>query len=111
MIHFVTLLYIAPEDLSAPVVSLVDATTLAVEWSPPSRLNGQLLYYQLTVLGPSTSLSIDRGLNLSAIVPDLSPFVQYGVYVTVFNTEGSVASPVQNITTGETGEPHFVHER
>lgn len=95
----------APVGLSAPFLTLLNATTLRAEWTPPLRPNGQLLSYRLTVLGPSTFFSIDRGLNLSATVPSLLPFTQYGVFVTVFNTEGSVDSAVENITTGETGEP------
>lgn len=97
-------LSLAPRGLSAPLLTLLNATTLQAEWLPPSRPNGQLLSYRLTVSGPSTFLSIDRGLSLSATVHSLQPFTQYEAFVTVFNTEGSVDSAVENITTGETGE-------
>ena len=46
----------------------------------------------------------DVGLALTSTVAGLQPFTLYTVTVRVVNTEGGVASPSANITTGETGE-------
>ena len=90
--------------LSAPMVTLHnDATTLRIQWTPPTQPNGPLLRYELTLTSFPDTLVFSVGLNITFIVGDLRPFTYYEVLITVFNTVGSVASPISNITTGETG--------
>ena len=101
---FFSLSSIAPEGLAAPMLTLLNATTLLVQWSPPSHPNGLLTSYQLTLTNSSVTLVQDAGLETSAIINNLQPFTFYEVFVTVNNTVGSVDSPVVNITTGETGK-------
>ncbi len=92
-----------PEGLSAPTLSLVDTTTVLAEWFPPSRPNGMLQAYRLSLSNSSHRLVYDVGLNTSLIIPFLRPFTLYEVFITVNNTVGSVDSPTVNITTGQTG--------
>lgn len=94
----------APVDLSAPTLSLVNATTVLVEWSPPSQPNGMIQSYQLIQFDGTTTTVLEQGLSTSTTIFNLTPFTIYQVTVTVFNTEGNVSSPAANITTGETGE-------
>ena len=56
------------------------------------------------MVGGSTRDVRDVGLTLTSVVTGLQPFTLYTVTVRVINTEGGVASPGTNITTGETGE-------
>ena len=91
--------------LSAPMVTLHnDATTLRIQWTPPTQPNGPLLYYQLTLTNFSDTLVFRVDLNVTFIVGDLRPFTYYEIFITVVNTVGSVVSPSSNISTGETGE-------
>ena len=94
----------APEGLSAPILSLVNATTVFVEWSPPSQPNGMIQSYQLYLFDGTTTVTLDQGLSTSTLIYNLTPFTVYQVTITVFNTEGSVNSTAANITTGETGK-------
>ena len=90
--------------LSAPSLSLMNATTMLIEWTPPAQPNGMIQSYQLVLSDGATTVVLEQGLSMSTMVYDLTPFTVYGVTITVFNTEGSVSSPAANITTGETGE-------
>ena len=94
----------APEGLAAPTLSLVDATTLLVEWSAPSQPNGIILSYQFSVINSSHSLTFDVGLNMSATIGSLIPFTLYEVFVGANNSVGGVNSPAINITTGMAGK-------
>jgi len=91
--------------LSAPMLTLQDnATTLNIQWTPPTQQNGPLQYYQVTLINASLTLVINASLDNVFVVGDLRPFTYYEVIVTVVNTVGSADSPTSNITTGETGE-------
>ena len=99
-----SILYTAPEGLTVPSLSLVNATTLLVEWSPPAQPNGMIQSYQLSLSDGTKTTTLDQGLSTSTLIYSLSPFTLYQITITVFNTEGSVDSPTANITTGETGK-------
>ena len=99
----------APVGLSAPTLSLVNATTVLVEWSPPAQSNGMIQSYQLVLFDRTTTTTLEQGLSTSTVIYDLAPFTVYQVTITVFNTEGSVSSPAANITTGETGETTYMY--
>lgn len=101
---FPSYVIIAPEGLSVPSLSLVNATTLLIEWSPPPRPNGMILSYRSNLFDGTTTTTHNQGLSTSTLIYSLSPFTLYQITITVFNTEGSVDSPTANITTGETGK-------
>ena len=101
---FPSCIYIAPEGLAVPSLSLVNATTLLVEWSPPARPNGMIQSYRLSLFDGTITTIRDQGMLTSTLIYSLSPFTLYQITITVFNTEGSVDSPTANITTGETGK-------
>jgi hypothetical protein len=87
----------------------MNATTVLIEWSPPSQPNGMIQSYQVILFDGTTTDILEQGLSTSATVYDLTPFTVYQVTIMAFNTEGRVGSPATNITTGETGEcmsPH-----
>ena len=94
----------APVGLSAPTLSLMNATTVFIEWSLPAQPNGMVRSYQLILSDGMTASTLEQGLSMSTVVHNLTPFTVYQVTITVFNTEGSISSPMANITTGETGE-------
>lgn len=96
--------FAAPTGLSAPTLSLVNATTILVEWFPPAQPNGMITSYQLILSDGTTTSTLEQGLSTSTVRYNLTPFTVYQITITVFNTEGSVSSPAANITTGETGE-------
>lgn len=93
------------EGFVSPTLSLLDATTVFVEWQAPLRPNGQLLSYQLSVSeGTSPVVTTPQGLSTTATLTDLLPFTLYLVSVSVTNSVGTAVSPQSNITTGETGQ-------
>ena len=97
-----------PEGLDSPTLSLLNATSVTVQWSSPSSPNGVILSYNLVVSTRTSTLTLDQGLALSTVLSDLSPFTLYLISVNVTNTEGSLVSAASNITTGETGENYHL---
>lgn len=98
-------LHAVPEEFLSPSLSLLNATSILVVWTPPLRPNGLILSYQVTraTVG-STPITTSHDLSTMAILTELSPFTLYLVSVSVTNTEGTTVSPQANITTGETGK-------
>ena len=92
-----------PQGQGAPVLSLLRATTVLVQWSPPSLPGGPSLSYTITLASVMDSRLVNPGSNITAAVSGLLPFTLYNVYVTATNVAGSVTGPTTIITTGETG--------
>ena len=93
-----------PEGQASPVLSLLNATSVLVQWAPPTSPNGVILTFALVVSSPASTVTLDQGLTTSAVLANLSPFTFYQISVLVTNTEGSIVSDFSNITTGETGK-------
>lgn len=97
--------FLVAEGFFAPILSLLNATSILVEWEEPVHPNGVILSYQLTrtsVGAPPLTTSHD--LSTMTVLTDLIPFTLYLVSVSVTNTEGTTVSPQANITTGQTGK-------
>ncbi len=92
-----------PVGLDPPVLELLNATSLRVQWSPPTSSNGIIVTYDLIVSSSMSVVSINQGLATSTLLHNLTPFTLYQISVNVTNTEGSLVSEPSNITTGETG--------
>ena len=93
----------APQGQGAPVLSLLTATSMLVQWSPPSLPGGPSLSYTIALTSATDTRLVSSGPNTTATVSGLLPFTQYYVYVTATNVAGSVTGPTENITTGEAG--------
>ena len=93
----------APQGQGAPVLSLLTATSMLVQWSPPSLPGGPSLSYTIALTSATDTRLVSSGPNTTATVSGLLPFTQYYVYVTATNVAGSVTGPTANITTGEAG--------
>ena len=93
----------APEGLTPPNLSLLNATTLEVSWSAPEQPNDNITRYELTISnGTTTPLTLDQGTDTSTVVYSLRPYTNYTVQVTAYNTVGNT-SAANSIRTGETG--------
>ena len=93
----------APEGLLPPTLTLPAATTLQVSWSAPEQPNGNITRYELKISNNTgISLTLDQGLNTSAVIYDLRAFTNYSVCLTAYNSVGNT-SATSEIQTGETG--------
>ena len=88
----------------APLLLLLSATSIRVEWQPPAYANGLITTYTLNVFPVVTNTSVIYPNNVTITVLEmLNPFTPYSVSITVSNTIGNATSDTTNITTGETG--------
>ena len=95
-----TTLEALPEGVSDPVVSNLEARSLVITWQQPSRPNGVIMEYVLTLVSNSTVLF--RGLQFSLTLSDLTPFTNYSFQLTVCNSIGCSPSNVVETQTPET---------
>jgi hypothetical protein len=96
----------APENIAAPSVSSVTATTAMAAWAPPSTPNGIVLAYRLLlrVAGTSSWTVVSSGLILAAALGNLSAFTRYEVQVTAQTIGGLGFSLIESFETLESGE-------
>ena len=97
---------IAPYVVSTPRAVSVNSTAIRVSWSPPGRLNGVLLSYDVvieSVVGTSTAIRLNSGLATEVFVSNLKPFTTYNITVNVTTNGGTAVSAPATVTTNEAG--------
>jgi usherin len=99
----------APELQSPPQLSLAAATTILIQWEPPTYPNGLITSYSLSVEPPLSSLYqlTYSGNESSAILDNLTPFTNYTISISSFNDAGSATSHPSLIMTSETAPDGF----
>lgn len=108
-------LYLAPEGVSAPVLTSVSSRSVVVQWSAPNSPNGMIVIYHiqraLDNMGsvPITVRRLSTG-NLTTLVyldssGGLTPFTSYLYRIIAENSAGISIGPYANVTTREAGEP------
>ena len=91
-----------PEGLSAPTLRNLSSTEVAIEWSPPSAPNGEIITYILrrgNESFPDDSVVLFQGLGFSFNDGGLLAHTLYFYTVEVVNRAGSVTSPRSDFRT------------
>ena len=100
-----TTLEALPEGVSDPNISELQPRLLVVSWQPPTRPNGVITEYILTLTSNNTILL--RGLALSLALTDLTPYMTYSFQLSVCNSIGCTLSEIVEIQTPETDPEGF----
>lgn len=79
----------APRGLDAPRATVGGSRFVRVEWSPPLKPNGVILYYLLTRNGTQ----VYNGTDLRFSDHTVAPFTVYAYVVTAVNSADRLASP------------------
>ena len=105
--YFYNLLLIAPENVTIPELIAISATKFQVNFTPPGTPNGVITAYLIFLQ------NLESGVNVSLAnysqpgmytVTGLTPFTQYGVYISVCNSAGCSFSQISLVTTFEAGK-------
>lgn len=101
-----------PASLSAPNVTVINATVVFISWDVPMKSNGIIIGYNVSIRLTSQSMGFQvhfAGVSTTLVVTDLTPFTNYEASVIAFNSVGSVESNETSFTTGQSGkECHLV---
>lgn len=88
-----------PSSLGPPSVVVVSSTEIVISWSPPERLNGEFVGYQVYRNGEPTLSELTTFLIV--LEQNLSPFTEYQYFIEVCATGGCVNSSSVSNTTFE----------
>ena len=87
-----------PDEISPPVIDVVDSTSLNVSWLPPAIPNGNVILYNLTLNGV---VIFSSAQDLSYAVTGLQPFTSYSFTVIACTVQGCGSSNTSSGTTLE----------
>jgi len=108
IMHYnIALSTIDPASLSAPNVTIINATVVLINWDVPMESNGIIVGYNVSIRLASQSVAFRvhfAGMSTTLIVTDLTPFTSYKTSVIAFNSMGSVESNETSFTTGQSGK-------
>lgn len=94
----ITTLEDIPDDISPPVIEVINSTSLDVTWSPPAVPNGEIILYNLTLDG---EVIFSTESELSYSVTGLQPFTVYVFSIVACTVRGCGSS---NQSTARTAE-------
>lgn len=100
--------FLAPQNLSKPIVENVNATFVTLQWRKPAIAGGLITSYQLHSYHASTkenkSIQIDNVLSFRSVFHNLHPASLYYFTVEAFTAAGSVESEAVSATTLPAGK-------
>ena len=95
-----TTLQSVPEDLEPPVITIISATEIRLDWLPPQRPNGIItLYIVNETQGSASSTIFQHSMLRSVTLSDRTPFTTYYFVLQACNIAGCLATPTVNATT------------
>ena len=105
---FVTMtLEAAPEQVNAPVLQVLNATSIQAQWNAPNITNGAIIQYRLSLVAVNnqvleTPIIKFNGLAQSTIVSDLAPFSLNQFVLQACTAAGCTNSQYVTIMSAET---------
>ncbi len=94
----------APQGLTPPILTTINATTIQVSWLPPVQPNGVITMYQAFRRSPGSSTNesvFSNSTNRGFTDSDLLPFTEYTYFIQACTAAGCSSSLSTSITTVE----------
>ncbi len=87
-----------PDGISAPVITVISATSLLITWEAPESPNGDIIQY---ILSQNGEVVFSNATAFSYLVTDLEPFTAYSYSIMACTVEGCGSSNHSTATTLE----------
>lgn len=94
----VTTLEDTPDGISAPVITVINSTSLLIAWDVPANPNGEIILYNLSQNG---EVVFSTATELSYLATGLEPFTTYAYIIVACTIEGCGSSNHSSAATLE----------